>query len=641
MRNLVRRRGSVRALLVVDTPDAAEIFAEAGRLFLRQHFRFEEYENPTVWVLSETRRGNRVQRSVFEEASEKSQAILICDSETVFEEEEAALWADLFVHLTKPTARQVQAAFRRFGHILKDTDLQMVSTETWARLSYAFPPKRSVTVGLQRLRAAARLPANTSNVLDDGPTLENLYGLGKAAEWGIELARDLADYAAGRIDWSDVDTGVLISGPPGTGKTMFAGALARTCKVPLVVASAARWQAHGHLGDFLRAMQETFNEAKSKAPCILFLDEVDAFGSRSGDAHNGDYKRQAINGFLECLDGFDRRAGIVVVGATNHAEVLDPAIRRAGRLDRHIVIEKPDATTRLKIAEQLSGISMPIEHLERFGRTTKGMTGADLSKLVREAKRLARRRVGAVTADDIIACLPKLQPLSTDLLRVTAYHEAGHAVVGIMLGLGRLEAVVMREDVVVGPSESVGRTLFADDRGARRTRIHFLAQVCTLLAGMAAEELEFGEGGDGTVGGENSDLVKATSLATLVEVSLGMGSTLIVEPASDENLSVLRTENREIRAAVDALLIEQYGRARRVLDENRAALSEVANELLKLRHLQGGTVMAIVQKHMKRTKMTLDERAERGNVAAALSVLDRVPDADPDAGDELANGAIG
>jgi ATP-dependent metalloprotease len=635
LRSLVRRRGSVRALLVVETSDAAEIFAEAGRLFLRQHFHFEEYENPTVWALSESRRGNRVRRSVFEEASEKSQAILVCDTETEFDEEEAALWADLFVHLPKPTARQFKAAFRRFGHVLKDADLEMVSTETWARLSYAFPPKRSVTVGLQRLRAAIHLSAKTTNALDDGPTLENLCGFGKAAEWGLELAQDLADYAAGRIDWSDVDTGVLISGPPGTGKTLFAEALARTCKVPLVVGSAARWQAHGHLGDFLKAMSDTFKEARSKAPSILFLDEIDAFGDRTGDAHNGDYKRQAINGFLECLDGIDRRVGIVVVAATNHPGVLDPAVRRAGRLDRHIVIEKPDGQSRLKIAEQYAGISIPIEYLERFSRTTRGMTGADISKLVREAKRLARRRCEAVTAEDIIACLPKLQPLPPDLLRVTAVHEAGHAVVGIILDLGTLEAVFMRDDIVVGAAESIGRALFADDRAAGRTRTHYLAQVCTLLAGIAAEELEFGEACDVAAGGDNSDLSKATSLATLLEASFGLGSTLIVESASDKNLSALRTQNREIRAAVDAVLTEQYSRARRILDENRAALREIADEVLKVRHLQGGAVLEIVQRHRTGADNPLQGRVNKAKVDAALAVLDRVPDVAPDPGDDL------
>src|SRR3546814_617433 len=148
----------------------------------------------------------------------------------------------------------------------------------------------------------------------------------------------------GGLRWEDVDCGVLLSGPTGVGKTMFAGALARTCGCPLVSASLGEWQAAGHLGDLLKAMRRTFDEARKCAPCILFIDEIDSFGDRAAfDRHHRDYGIPLVNAFLEELDGVRGRAGVVVVGATNDPERIDPAIRRPGRLDRTIELGLPDA----------------------------------------------------------------------------------------------------------------------------------------------------------------------------------------------------------------------------------------------------------------------------------------------------------
>ncbi|MCK3776664.1 ATP-binding protein [Ensifer sesbaniae] len=146
-----------------------------------------------------------------------------------------------------------------------------------------------------------------------------MYGYGGAKEWGLELAQDLIDWQRGRIDWSEVDTGIVLSGPPGVGKTQFAAALARQCSVPIIAASLARWQARGHLGDLLKAMRSDFDKAKESAPCILFCDELDSFGDRNSfSADNKDYSTQVVNGFLEHLDGLDGREGVVVIGATNN-----------------------------------------------------------------------------------------------------------------------------------------------------------------------------------------------------------------------------------------------------------------------------------------------------------------------------------
>lgn len=598
----------MRALLVVETPDAAEVVAEAGRLFLKQHFDFEEYERPIVWVLSESKKGNRVRRSLFEEASEKDHAILICDLETEIDRE-AALWADVFVHLSKPTARQIEAAFRWVGHVLNGSDLEMLEAETWTRLSYAFPPKRPVSVGLQRLRSCPHAIVEEASQPDGGPTLADIHGFGEAAEWGFELARDLEDFRAGKVGWDEVDAGVLISGRPGTGKTLFAGALARSCRVPIIASSAAQWQAAGYLNDFLRSMHATFEEARAKAPCLLFIDEIDAFGSRTTGGHNDDYKRQAINGLLEELDGFKRRSGVVVVGATNHPEDLDPAIRRAGRLDRHIVIPLPDAITRRKIFEQLAGFAIPAEQMDRFGRSTEGMSGAEIEQLVRDGKRVARRR-GSYGAqfDDVVhlmkpvVCLPSLQR------RVVSVHETGHAIVGLELGMN-LESVEVSDTFVGDGAASVGVTHFRAPDFARHTKSFYSDHLAMLLAGLAAEKMVFGDFCDGAVGGDQSDLARATALATKMEACFGLGRTLAVEVVSNRELALLRTQSPSLRKCVHDTLDQAFQRALSILRSKRSEFDEIAARLEETRLLPA----CVIEEVLRKTERTHSDRSDNND----------------------------
>ncbi|CCF19991.1 putative ATP-dependent hydrolase protein [Pseudorhizobium banfieldiae] len=598
LRPLRRVKKNVLAIIRIEAQNAVDSYVEAIRLFYRRAAS-EVPDHEEVWVNAVTRSGKglRAEDELFYAAQERKVAILVCESDTKFEDD-TLLFCDLEISVPRPTASQVALVFSHFGHHITDPDTKLLLSATWRNLRFAFPPGRSLVDGLRRLRAVQQLSAPAEpDTRSQGPTLRELHGFGEAAEWGLELALDFADFKSGKIGWEDVDTGVLLSGPPGTGKTMFADALARTCNVPMVFASSAQWQAAGHLNDFLKAMRGSFDEAKSKAPSILFIDEIDAFGDRVVDDHNADYKRQAINGFLELLDGYERRTGVVVVGATNLPSKLDPAIKRAGRLDKHIPIPLPDAEARSHILRFHSGLDMPSAQLDRFCRSTQGMAGADLQQLVRDARRRARRASRPLEVDDVISLLPTLHSIPLEHLRANAIHEAGHAIVGLELLVGELEFVRILDSVTLRGPEIVGGAVFTQPPIGRKNRSFYLDQIALYLAGVAAETLVLGDHSDGGTGGYASDLARATELATQVETTFGLGRTLMVELVENADLSKLRSLDPDLRGAVHRTLEQQKERAISILNNHRAALDETVEELLAARKLSRAEVVSILRRH--------------------------------------------
>ena len=426
--------------------------------------------------------------------------------------------------------------------------------------------------------AAARKEAN------DVPALEAMYGYGPAKDWGMELAQDLAEWQAGEISWDDVDKGVLLSGPPGVGKTIFAKAVAKQCGVNLVATSLGQWQAGGHLGDLLKAMRLDFARARDAAPSILFIDEIDSVGDRNKFRHDhADYSIQVVNALLECLDGLGGREGVVVIGATNNPDRIDPAVRRAGRLDQHVHIPLPSAEDRIAILSMHTGACIEKDELAELAGVTSGMTGADLAKVARDAKRLARRRRRPLTIEDLKESLPEIIPITGEHRRSIAIHEAGHTLVGLRLKHGIYRGTRIVNHVIANAAtQEGGAAYFELPRIARRDRKFYLDYIAVLLAGIAAEEVCLGDISDGAGAGETSDLAVATRLATLMETRMGMGESLQYSSAQDdEELAKLRLADPSLRARVDKVLAEQFERAKSFIETEgdfMAIMVEILND---------------------------------------------------------------
>lgn len=566
-----------------------EVFQTAGRIFVG---RLGDEDRP--WVHELSKRWPREQGLV----SERERVVYFKPVGYIASDEEK-LSADAIVDVPIRTRRHAEAALRRFNLPLDNRYVDRLLTEPWTRLERAFQPRRSPLIAFDRLQHVATISTSAkAPALDtSGPKLSDLHGIGAAVAWGTELATDLADYKAANIAWDSVDSGALLSGPPGTGKTLFARALANTCDVPIVYGSFASWQEKGSMDALLKEMRKAFDDAASKAPSILFLDELDAFGDRNtGDQHQS-YMTGVITGLLQLLDGFERRVGVVVLGACNYPDRVDPAIRRAGRLNRHIEIPLPDGEARRSIVRYYCGVELDAEQAAVFDLATEGLAGADIKLLVNDAERTARRQRVTLAASHIMQNLRPVIALPEEHIHATAVHEAGHALIAAEFKFGELVKVSVTSHSVFDGHSQLGYTRYTLPLVRRRTRSEFLDEIAVFLGGIAAETEVFGSFGCGAAGPEAADLSIVTRLATILESGLGMGHTLAVEDCRPRRLEQLRDSSPELRKRIHDVIEQQFDRARSVVQRQRAALDQLVQQLVLTKELSGEEVTNIVQRH--------------------------------------------
>jgi len=392
--------------------------------------------------------------------------------------------------------------------------------------------------------------------------------------------------------------GVLLVGPPGTGKTLLARAVAGEAGVPFFSISGSEF-VEMFVGVGASRVRDLFDQAKRVAPCIIFVDEIDAVGRRRGAGLGGanDEREQTLNQLLVEMDGFHSSTNVIVIAATNRPEVLDQALLRPGRFDRQIQVAAPDVRER----EAVLGVharGKPLDSAVDLGtlaRSTPGFSGADLSNVLNEAAILAARRHSAVidvgdieeAVDRVVAGPAAESRIMTESeRRLTAYHEAGHAVVGRFLE----KHDPVHKITIVGRGRVGGYTRFlpAEDRHYQ-TRSQFEASIASALGGHVAETLVFGEMSTGA----GNDLERATTLARRMVTEYGMSERLGVvtlgspDVPGSESRSYSEHSAHQIDREVRRLVDEAYARARSVIVEQRAVLDRLAYALLQWETLRG------------------------------------------------------
>ncbi|CUS34401.1 ATP-dependent zinc metalloprotease FtsH [Candidatus Nitrospira nitrificans] len=429
-------------------------------------------------------------------------------------------------------------------------------------------------------------------------TFSDVAGIDEAKEEVQETVEFLKDPRKFQKLGGRIPKGVLVVGPPGTGKTLLAKAIAGEAGVPFFSISGSDF-VEMFVGVGASRVRDMFEQAKKQAPCIIFIDEIDAVGRSRGAGLGGgnDEREQTLNQLLVEMDGFDTTEGVILVAATNRPDVLDPALLRPGRFDRQVVVNPPDLRGRaeiLKVHTKKVPVAANVD-LEKIARGTPGFSGADLENLVNEAALWAARQnkteVGVVDFDmakDKIVMGPerKSMVLTDEEKRVTAYHEAGHALMAKLLpGTDPVHKVSI---VPRGRALGVTMQLPTDDRH-NYSKEFVYNTLAILMGGRVAEELVFNQ----ITTGAGNDLERATALARQMVCEWGMSETLgpLVFGRKEESMFLGRSLGttrevsqdmaREIDREITRLVTENYERAKRVLTEQMPSLQALAEALLE------------------------------------------------------------
>jgi len=435
----------------------------------------------------------------------------------------------------------------------------------------------------------------------------DVAGIDEAKDEVLEIIEFLKDPRKFQKLGGRIPKGVLIVGPPGTGKTLLAKAIAGEASVPFFSISGSDF-VEMFVGVGASRVRDLFEQGKKHAPCIIFIDEIDAVGRLRGAGLGGghDEREQTLNQLLVEMDGFDTTEGVILVAATNRPDVLDPALLRPGRFDRQVVVNRPDLRGRteiLKVHTKKVPIATNVE-LEKIARGTPGFSGADLENLVNEAAlwaaRLNKKEVEVVDfemAKDkvLMGAERKSLILSDEEKRTTAYHEAGHALIAKLIpGTDPVHKVTI---IPRGRALGVTMQLPIDDRHGY-SKGYLYNQLAILMGGRVAEELVLKE----MTTGAGNDLERATDLARKMVCEWGMSEKMGPLTFGKQNEQVFLGRElgsqrdfsesiaMEIDQEVKRLVTENYERAKRLLTENMASLKRLAEALLEKEVLDGSDI---------------------------------------------------
>jgi cell division protease FtsH len=396
-----------------------------------------------------------------------------------------------------------------------------------------------------------------------------------------------------------IPKGVLLVGPPGTGKTLLARAVAGEAGVPFFSISGSEF-VEMFVGVGASRVRDLFEQAKTNAPCIVFIDEIDAVGRQRGAGLGGgnDEREQTLNQLLTEMDGFEGNTGIIIIAATNRPDVLDSALLRPGRFDRQVVVDRPDFAGRLEIlGVHAKGKTLGQDvDLEKIARRTPGFTGADLSNLLNEAAILAaRRNLTEISMDEINDAVDRVlvgpekkdRVMSDKRKKLVAYHEAGHALVGALMP----DYDPVQKVTIIPRGRAGGLTWFLPTEERMQSRSYLQNQMAVALGGRLAEEIVFGE--EEVTTGASSDLQQVSQIARQMITRFGMSDKLGPVALGRANNNMFlgrdiaseRDFSEETAAVIDQevnLLVENaYKVARTVLVQNRHILDKIAEMLVE------------------------------------------------------------
>ncbi len=488
-----------------------------------------------------------------------------------------------------------------------------------------------------------RSKAKMMNQLKGKVTFNDVAGVDEAKEELEEVVEFLKDPKKFSRLGGKIPRGALLVGPPGTGKTLLARAVAGEAGVPFFTISGSDF-VEMFVGVGASRVRDMFDQGKKNAPCIIFIDEIDAVGRSRGAGLGGgnDEREQTLNQLLVEMDGFDTNEGVIIIAATNRPDVLDPALLRPGRFDRQVVVSLPDIIGREKILKvHAKKISMaPDVNLRTIARGTPGFSGADLANLVNESALLAARKNKRIVTyqefeeakDKVMMGAERRSMVMTDEeKKLTAYHEAGHAVVTI----NEKAAYPIHKATIIPRGRALGMVMQLPEKDElSQTREQLHAQMAIAMGGRVAEEIIFGW--DKVTTGAASDIEQATKRARAMVMRAGLSKELgpIAYGENEEEVflgrSVARQQNmseetaRKVDSEIKKIVEEGYERAKKVLNEKIDDLHKLAKALLTYETLTGEEIKDIIQKNIYPSNKE-DLKVEDENQDSALGSIGLKP----------------